>query len=114
MYMVRKCNNDIPQTYYHDETQNADKDMTAIKVSDQFSLPQNDYSCTPDGYLRFYPGIENRILPRLSYPDCHVRAICIGCIGAHTHGSQVASLLCLSDVIKCNCILAYSGTGSLF
>ena len=31
-------------------------------------------SCTPDRYLRFYPGIENLILPMLSYPGCHIRA----------------------------------------
>ena len=62
-----------------------------------------------------YPGIENLILPRLSYPGCHVRATYIGCTGTHTHGRQVTSLLCLSDFIMCNCILAYSVTsGSLF
>ena len=44
-----------------------------------------------------------------------MRATYIGCIGTHAHGHQVTSLLCLSDVIMCNCILAYSGTsGSLF
>ena len=31
------------------------------------------------GYLRFYPGIENLIHPRLSYTGCHVRATYIGC-----------------------------------
>ena len=42
-------------------------------------------------------------------------AIYIGCIGTQAHGLQVTSLLCLSAVIMCNCILAYSGTsGSLF
>ena len=48
--------------------------------------------------MRFYPGIENLILPRLSYSGCHVRATYIGCIGTHAHGRQVALLLCLSDV----------------
>ena len=43
---------------------------------------------------RFYPGIENLILPRLSYPGCHLRATYIGCIGTHAHGHQVMSLLC--------------------
>ena len=65
--------------------------------------------------MRYYPGIENLILPRLSYPGCHVRATYIGCIGTHAHGCQVTSLLCLSDVIIYNCTLAYSETsGSLF
>ena len=64
--------------------------------------------------MRFYPGIENLILPMLSYPGCHVRATYIGCIGTHAYGRQMMSLLCLSDVIMYNCILAYSGTsGSL-
>ena len=49
---------------------------------------------TTKGYLRFYPGIENLILPRLSYPGCHMRATYIGCIGTHAHGRQVTSLLC--------------------
>ena len=49
--------------------------------------------------LRFYPGIENLILLRLSYTGCHMRATYIGCIGTHAHGCQVTSLLCLSDVI---------------
>ena len=35
----------------------------------------------------------------LSYPVCHVRAKCIGCIGTLAHGRQVMSLLCQSDVI---------------
>ena len=44
-----------------------------------------------------------------------MRATYIGCIGTHAHFCQVTSLLCLSDVIMYNCILAYSGTsGSLF
>ena len=38
----------------------------------------------------FYPGIKNLILPMLSYPGCHMRATCIGCIG---------TLLSISDVI---------------
>ena len=46
------------------------------------------------GYLRFYHGKENLILPMLSYPDCHVRATCIGCIGIHAYGRQVTSLVC--------------------
>ena len=51
----------------------------------------------------------------LSYPDCHVRATYIGCIGTHAQGRQMTSLLCLSEVIIWNCILAFSGTsGSLF
>ena len=49
---------------------------------------------TVEDHLRFYPGIENRILPMLSYPGCHVRAKYIGCIETHTHGHQVTSLLC--------------------
>ena len=53
------------------------------------------FSCTPDkDVLRFNPGIENLILPMLSYPGCHVRATYIGCIVTHTHGRQVTSLLC--------------------
>ena len=43
---------------------------------------------------RFYLGKENLILPRLSYPGCHLRATYIGCIGTHTHGRQMTSLLC--------------------
>ena len=44
-----------------------------------------------------------------------MRATYIGCIGTHAHGRQVTSLLCLSDVIMFNCILAYSETsGCLF
>ena len=44
-----------------------------------------------------------------------MRASYIGCIGTHAHGRHVTSLLCLSDVIMYNCILAYSGTsGNLF
>ena len=44
-----------------------------------------------------------------------MRATYIGCIGTHAHGSQVTSLLCLSDVIMWNWILAYLVTsGSLF
>ena len=46
----------------------------------------------------------------LSNPGCHVRDTYIGCIGTHAHCRQVMSLLCLSDVITYNCILAYSGT----
>ena len=57
------------------------------------------FSCTPDKDLRFYPEIENLILPMLSYPGCHVRAIYIGCIGIHAHGRHVTSLLCSTDVI---------------
>ena len=45
----------------------------------------------------FYPGIENLILPFLSYPGCHVRATCISCIGTHAYGRQVTSLLCEND-----------------
>ena len=60
---------------------------------------------------KFY--FTQAILPRLS--RCQVRATYNGCIGTHAHGRQVTSLLCLSDVIMCNCILAYSGTSrSLF
>ena len=51
------------------------------------------------GYLRFYPGIENLILPMLSYPGYHVRVSNIGCIGTHAHGRHVTSLLCKCDVI---------------
>ena len=51
----------------------------------------------------------------LSYPGCHLRATCIGCIGTQAHGRQVTSLLCESDVIMWTCILAYSVTsGNLF
>ena len=65
-------------------------------------------------HRRFYPGLENLILPMLSYPG-HVRAKYIGCIGTHAHGRQVMSLLCQSEVIITCCIPAYSGTsGSLF
>ena len=39
-----------------------------------------------------------------------MRATYIGFIGTHAHGRQVTLLLCLSDVIMYNCILAYSGT----
>ena len=39
------------------------------------------------GYLRFYPGIENLILPMLHNPGCHVSDY-IGCIGSHAHGRQ--------------------------
>ena len=46
---------------------------------------------TVQGYLRFYLGIENLILPMLSYPGCHVRDLYIGCIGTHTHGRQAMS-----------------------
>ena len=46
------------------------------------------------GYQTFYPGIENLILPMLSYPGCHVRASYIGCIATHAHCRQVMSLLC--------------------
>ena len=43
-----------------------------------------------------------------------MRATYIGCIGTHAHCRRVTSLLCFSDAIMCNCILAYSGTsGSL-
>ena len=67
------------------------------------------------GYLRFYPGLENLILPMLSYPVCHVRATYIGCIGTNAHCRQVTSLLCSNDIIMWNCILAHIGTsGSLF
>ena len=35
-------------------------------------------SCTPDrDYLIFYPWIENLILPMLSYPGCHVKAVAL-------------------------------------
>ena len=47
-----------------------------------------------DGYLRFYPGIENLILTMLSYSSCHVWATYIGCIETLAHGRQVMSLLC--------------------
>ena len=44
-----------------------------------------------------------------------MRTSYIGCIGAHAHCRHVKSLLCLSDVIMWNCILAFSETsGSLF
>ena len=46
------------------------------------------------GYLRFYPGNENLILPMLSYPDCHEWALYIGCIGTHARGPQVTPMLC--------------------
>ena len=49
---------------------------------------------TEYGYLRYSPGIENLILPMLSYPGCHVSATYIGCIGTHAHCLQVMSLLC--------------------
>ena len=43
-------------------------------------------------YLRFYPGIEIVILPRLSYQSCHVSALhLICCIGTHAHCLQVTS-----------------------
>ena len=45
-------------------------------------------------YLRFYPGIENLILSRLSYPGCHVSATFIGCNGTHANRRQMTSLLC--------------------
>ena len=60
--------------------------------------------------MRFYPGLENLILPMLSYPGCHVSAKYIGCIGNHAHGRQVTSLLCQSDVIIKCCLSEYSGT----
>ena len=40
-------------------------------------------------YLRFYPGIENLILPMLYYPGCHVKATYIGCIGTYAYGRKV-------------------------
>ena len=43
-------------------------------------------------YLRFYPWIENPILPMLFNPGVHVGAV-HGCIGTHAHGHQVTSLL---------------------
>ena len=43
-----------------------------------------------------------------------MRATYIGCIGTHAHGRQVTSLLCLSDVIMYNCILAYPGTSGAY
>ena len=43
-----------------------------------------------------------------------MRALYVGCIGTHAHGRQLTSLLCLSDVIMCNCILAYLGTYGSF
>ena len=61
-------------------------------------------------FMRFYPGIENLSLLRLSSPGCNVSAKDIGCIGTHAHGRQVTSLLCKSDVIITCCILGYSGT----
>ena len=64
--------------------------------------------------MRFYPRLENLILPMLSYPGCHVRAKYIGCIGTHANGRQVTSLLCQSDVIITCHISTYSRTsGSL-
>ena len=57
-------------------------------------IHQNENSCTLDKDMRLYPGIENLILPMLSYPGCHVRASNIGCIGTHANGRQVTSLLC--------------------
>ena len=45
-------------------------------------------------HMKFYPGIENLILPMLSYPGCYVRSRYIGCIGSHAPGRQVTPLLC--------------------
>ena len=54
--------------------------------------------------------LTQAFLPRLARGATY-----IGCIGTHAHDRQVMSLLCLSDGIRYNCILAYSGTsGSLF
>ena len=39
------------------------------------------------------PGIENLILPVLSYPGYHVNATYVSCIRTHVHGRQVTSLL---------------------
>ena len=78
--MVRKCNNDIPQTYYEGETQNADNNTTAVKVTQSVLSPSERlFLHTGYGYLRFYPGIENLIKPMLSYQGCHLRATYIGC-----------------------------------
>ena len=53
--------------------------------------------------------LTHAILPRLS------REGYIHWLYWNSHGRQVTSLLCLSDVIIYNCILAFSGTsGSLF
>ena len=43
-----------------------------------------------------------------------MRAKYTGCIGTHAHDCQVTPLLCLSDVIGLNCILAYLGTSGRF
>ena len=64
--------------------------------------------------MRFYHGLENPILPMLSYTGCHMSAKYIGCIGTHAHSRQVMSLLCQSDfIITCH-ISAYSGTSRSF
>ena len=65
----------------------------------------------------FYPGIENLTLPMLSYPGCHVRALCIVCIGTRANGRQVTPLLhvCKCDIIVSCPISAYSiPSGSFF
>ena len=55
-----------------------------------------DISATPVslahriGYLRFYPGIENLILPMQYYPGCNLR---ITYMGTHANGRQMTSLL---------------------
>ena len=43
-----------------------------------------------------------------------MRVTYIGCIGTHAYGRQVTFLLCLSDVIMYNYILAYSGTSEAY
>ena len=104
----------------------SDREVRCIASNKNFfCTPDGSFRCfypythfflhTGYGYLRFCPGIENLILPMLSYPGCHLSAKYIGCIGTHAHGRQVTSLLCQSDVIITCRISGYSGTsGSLF
>ena len=54
-------------------------DDTLLEVNHNNWLRHTKFSCTPDKdtlYLKFYPGIENLILPMLSYPGRQATSSC--------------------------------------
>ena len=81
-----------PETYLNLLFSNISLNQYKVRITEE--VQNIRFLHTGKGYLTFYPGIENLILPMLSYQGCYVRATYIGCIGTHAHGHQVTSLLC--------------------
>ena len=79
-----------------------------IRISEILPWDRISFLAHPTRISEILSWDRKSYLTMLSYPGCHVRATYIGCINWNCR--HVTSLLCSSDFIMWNCILAYSGT----